>query len=89
MWLDADIRDRLRDHAADVDTSMGAIVRNVLEDIVEEPLDPLTLRQPATIGSLSVSVEVDDDLWYAARSAAMESRHSLASMVRKRLSLLL
>lgn len=89
MWLNEEIRDELKIHAADVDSSMGAIVRNILEDIVEEPLDALTLSQPATIGTLSVSVEVDDELWYDARSAAMQSRHSLASLVRKRLSLLL
>ena len=89
LWLNEDLRDGLRAHARDIDSSMGEVIRGILEEIIDSPLDPEVLSVSSQEGTLSISVEVPDDLWYDARSAAMKSRHSLASRVRKHLVLLL
>jgi len=87
LWLNEELRDGLRAHAKDLDSNMGEVVRGILEEIVAEPFDPHVLEVPDQEGTLSISVEVPDDLWYDARAAAMKSRHSLAAIVRKHLVL--
>lgn len=89
LWLNEGLRDGLRKHAADIDSNMGEVIRGILEEIVEDPMNAEALSTAEQEGTLSISVEVPDDLWYDARAASMQSRNSLAGRVRKHLVLLL
>lgn len=87
VWLTSELRDELRDYTKRNEITMASVIIEILERIVADPFDEDVNGINEGVGDVSVSVEVQDGLWFDARVAAMKSRSTLAGRVRKYLTL--
>ena len=86
FWMSAELQAAAVEYAHSQRTTISQLVRDQLVDIERNPLDPTRLSDvDAPSSSNHVSVAVEDELYLGAKDSAYPTRHSLTSLVRRRL----
>jgi hypothetical protein len=88
FWMSEQMHTKLGELAWQRNTTASELIRAHLVDISINPLNPKAMADvdaPSTKNS--VSVAVDDELYYGAKDAAYPTRKSLTSLLRRRIML--
>ena len=86
FWMSTELRDATQDLAYRERSTLSELVREALADVRVQPVNSLTMSVNDSPSSKhSVSVAVDDELYFGAKDAAYPTRKSVTSLVRRRL----
>jgi hypothetical protein len=86
FWMSETMHDAASGYARSQRSTLSQLIRDQLVDVQREPLNERKMTpydEPSS--TKSVSVAVDDELFYGAKDTAYPTRHSLSSLVRRRI----
>jgi hypothetical protein len=84
IWMDAPMRDALKEYAWLNRTNMSAVLRAAITNVRDNPGDESVLSDDDRRSELHVNVKIEDAVWNAALEAAESVGQSLQSLVRRR-----